>query len=71
MKPLIMHIIDNKNLLNEIKIKKCKIHDIVRQIWITFLLPYLSGRGVIKMHPKIAPIKKPDPINTKYCLLGQ
>ena len=64
-----MHKIDNSNLLNEVKIKKCIIHDIDKQIFITFFLPYLSGRGVITIHPKIAPMKNPEPIMTKNYLL--
>jgi hypothetical protein len=67
--PLMMHKIDNSNLLNEVKIKKCIIHDIDKQIFITFFLPYLSGRGVITIHPKIAPMKNPEPIRTKNYLL--
>jgi len=66
-----MHKIDNSNLLNEVKIKKCIMQDIDKQIFITFFLPYLSGRGVITTHPKIAPMKNPEPIMTKYCLFEQ
>jgi hypothetical protein len=64
-KPLIMHTNDNRKGLNDVKIKKCKMHDIERQICNTIFLPYLSGRGVINIHPKIAPIKNPEPINTR------
>lgn len=69
--PLVMHTIDNKKGLKDINIKKCKRHEIDRHTCKTIFRPYLSGRGVIKIQPKIAPIKNPEPINTIYFLFEQ
>ena len=59
-----MHKIDNKKGLNETRIKKCNAQEIVKNIFKTIFRPYLSGNGVINTHPKIAPTKNPEPINT-------
>ena len=44
------------------------MQEIDKKIFITIFLPYLSGNGVINIHPKIAPMKKPEPINAIYFL---
>ena len=47
------------------------MQDIVKNIFRTIFLPYLSGNGVITIQPKIAPMKNPEPINTIYFLFEQ